>query len=94
MNRKWTIEIIADFSADPDKNGAMDDLVRNSAATLQAASLLLSNAIRPQTVCYSDDFFVGRTEIDLLASSASAQSESSDSVSDEMLDAFRDMQRP
>jgi len=94
MNKKWCIEGTADL--DPEGSAAVDELFRRTAATLQANLLLLSGVQKPQVVCYADDFFAGRKEIDLLA----AQVETplllpeQDAVSDEMLEALREMGKP
>lgn len=65
MQKKWTIEIIADHR-DKGKNEAIDRLVKRTAANMQAAVLLVADSIDPQVAAYSDDFFVGRQDFDIL----------------------------
>ena len=65
MNRKWTIEVIADFK-EKGKNDAIDFQVRKAGANLQAALYLIMDGIKPQVVAFSDDFFSGRSDFDLL----------------------------
>lgn len=103
MQRQWTIEVRADF-ADPDKNDAITEAVRQHAVALNATMVMIKdNGISPQTVCYSDDFFTGHEDITLmedklgkakaLAASAGEDTPSETmAVSDEMMQAMRDMQ--
>lgn len=100
IHKKWTIEIIADFS-DKGKNDAIDAIVKQKAAELLATVLLLGDIIKPQVAAFSDDFFVGRTDLDMLAHNTSANIplpgdttdiDTSEEISDELLQAMRDMQ--
>jgi len=95
MQRKWTIEVIADLT-DNDDNEAFDDAVRRKAVELQATVMLLSPAAKPQTSAYSDDFFYGRKDIDIMLRTRAAElktavEEPQEEVSDELLSALRDM---
>lgn len=95
MQRKWTIEIIADLN-DNDDNEAFDDALRRHAVELQASVMLLSPAAKPQTSAYSDDFFYGRKDIDIMLRTKAAEIKKaaavqSEEVSDELMGALRDM---
>jgi len=105
MRRKWIMECTADF-ADKTKNAAMDELFRKHAVQVQAAALLLGDAQAPEVICYSDDFFVGRKQIDIMLRRQTPDSEPADEetspdsissdeegVSDEMLSAMRERGR-
>ena len=97
MQRQWTIEGRADF-ADTEKNDAITTAFRNAAVMLNATlALIKDNGIAPQVVCYSDDFFTGHEDIALMEDKlgkAIAFDSGGDgvSVSDEMMQAMRDMQ--
>ena len=97
MQRQWTIEARADF-ADPDKNAAITEAVRQHAVALNATLVLIKdNGISPQVVCYSDDFFTGHEDINLMENklgAAMAESGSAEpmGVSEDMMQAMRDMQ--
>ena len=97
MQRQWTIEARADF-ADVEKNAAITEAVRQHAVALNAILVLIKdNGISPQVVCYSDDFFTGHEDINLMENKLGAAiMESGDlaapmPVSDEMMQAMRDM---
>lgn len=93
MQKKWVIEFKADFD-DKSHSEAMDELVRNLAVQGQAAALLLKGTQQPQTVCYADDFMVGRTEIDLMAKALPKQNATDQpetEVSDELMESLRAM---
>ena len=97
MQRQWTIEGRADF-ADPEKNEAITKAFQNAAVMLNATLILIKdNGQSPQVVCYSDDFFTGHEDIALIedkmgkAIADSPDTQSLD-VSDEMLQAMRDIQ--
>lgn len=96
MQRQWTIETRADF-ADPEKNEAITEAVRLHAVALQATLVLIKdNGVSPQTVCYSDDFFTGHEDIALMKNTLGEALKEDNSeplaVSDEMMQALRDMQ--
>src|SRR5262245_35923364 len=64
--RQWTIEARADFE-DPGKNDVLDQAFKVAAAHVNATMLLLMDkGVKPQVVCFSDDFFAGHKEIDWL----------------------------
>ena len=98
MQRQWTIEARADF-ADPEKNEAITEAVRQHAVALNATLILIKdNGISPQVVCYSDDFFTGHEGINLMENKLGAAiMESGDlaepmQVSDDMMQAMRDLE--
>ena len=98
MQRQWTIEARADF-ADPEKNDAITIAVQRFAVALNATLVLIKdNGQSPQVVCYSDDFFTGHEDIalieDKLGKAIADNSETTQTmdVSDEMLQAMRDIQ--
>lgn len=98
MQRQWTIEARADF-ADQEKNDAITESVRRAAVHINATIALLADGIKPQVVAFSDDFFAGHEDIALLEDKLGrALADHSDAVgeeapvSDEMLQAMRDLQ--
>jgi hypothetical protein len=98
MQRQWTIEARADF-ADQEKNEAITEAVRRAAVHIYATIALLADGIKPQVVAFSDDFFTGHDEIDLMEDKlGKAIEDHGDTVggeapvSEEMLSALRDMQ--
>lgn len=97
MQRQWTIEARADF-ADPEKNEAITRAIREAAVHVHAIMALLSDGQAPQVVCFSDDFFDGHQEIKLHedklgnAIEAHGGQMGQGGVSDELLQAARDMQ--
>lgn len=95
MQRQWTIEARADF-ADADKNEAITQAFREAAVHVHAVMALLADGQKPQVVCYSDDFFTGHAEIglheDTLGKAIAESKVQEGVVSDELLQAARDMQ--
>lgn len=97
MQRQWTIEARADF-ADQEKNEAITTAIRQAAVHVHAVMALLSDGQAPQVVCFSDDFFDGHQEIKLhedklgQAIEAHGGNMGEGKVSDELLQAARDMQ--
>lgn len=95
--RQWYIEARADF-ADQAKNEIIDQAVREAAVHIHAQlALLMDNGVTPQVICRSDDWFEGEREIGLhsdklgTALQTHADDGQASQVSDEMLDALRDM---
>ncbi len=99
MQRQWTIEVRADFS-DPGAYDVISTLVKQAAVYLNANTALVPCSITPpKTVVFSDDFFAGHEDLDLLADTLGTAlvdhggKVGGDAVvSDEMLQAVRDMQ--
>lgn len=90
MQRKWTIEVIADFK-EKGKNDAIDFQVRKAGANLQAALYLIMDGIKPQVVAFSDDFFSGRSDFDLLLQDiegAKVPDREPDSFSDDFMESL------
>lgn len=71
MMKKWVIEVTANF-ADKDKYPVIDQLARTSAANLFAAVVLIADGQKPDVICYSDDFYDGRNELDVFATPVTA----------------------
>lgn len=95
MQRQWTIEGRADFT-DQGKNDAVTQAFREAAAHINAVLKLLQDGAKPQVVCFSDDFFSGHQEIDLMPDTigkaiADCDVGEESPISQEMLDAFRDL---
>lgn len=95
MQRQWTIEARADF-ADADKNEAITEAVKRAAVHINATIALLADGQKPQVVAFSDDFFAGHTEINLLEDTiGKGMAEHADlqegGVSEEMMQAMRDL---
>lgn len=95
MQRQWTIEARADF-ADADKNDAITEAVKRAAVHINATIALLADGQKPQVVAFSDDFFAGHQEINLLEDTISkGMAEHPDlqegGVSEEMMQAVRDL---
>lgn len=93
MQRQFTIEVRVDY-ADEGKNEAMRETVTYAARRVLATAALLADGVKPQAVVFSDDFFSGHTDIAILEDKFApkeGESQSSDSVSDEMAAAMREM---
>lgn len=97
MQRQWAIEARADF-AEQEKNDAVDTAFKVAAAHINATLQLLSDGVKPQVVCFSDDHFLGHKDIDWLgdplgdaiAANATASGATA-KVNQEMLDALAEM---
>lgn len=95
MQRQWTIEARADF-ADQEKNDAVTQAIREAASHINAVVKLLQDGVKAQVVCFSDDFFAGHQEIDIMPDTigkaiADCDVGEESPISQEMLDAFRDL---
>ena len=95
MQRQFTIELRVDY-ADQDKNEAMRKALSAAARHVLATAHLLADGVKPQIVVFSDDFFTGHEEIAILDNTLGSAIEESNApdevVSDELLQAARDMQ--
>ncbi len=95
MQRQFTIELRVDY-ADQDKNEAMRKALSAAARHVLATAHLLADGVKPQIVVFSDDFFTGHEEIAILDNTLRSAIEESNApdevVSDELLQAARDMQ--
>jgi hypothetical protein len=93
---QWTIEIRAHVSETEREaiNQTMSRLARHADATVKL--LPNSNIMKPETVCYGDDFFVGHFDVAMLPDEignaiADVGLGQEEAVSDELLQAARDM---
>lgn len=96
MQRQWTIEARADF-ADQEKNDMITDAVRRAAVHINATIALLADGVKPQVVAFSDDFFAGHEDIALIEDTLGKakrehDAEAEEVLSDEMRQAFNDIQ--
>ena len=64
--RSWTIEVRADFT-DPGKNSSIDHAVKQKAVELFSMLQLLSDGQAPNIACWSEDFFHGKTDLNIFA---------------------------
>lgn len=94
---QWTIELRAHVSEE--ERDALNKTVSRLARHADATVKLLPNAniMKPETVCYSDDFFIGHFDVSMLPDEigdaiAETALGTEDQVSDELLQAARDMQ--
>lgn len=97
MQRQFTIELRVDY-ADEEKNEAMRVACTAAARSMLATAFLLADQTKPQVVIFSDDFFHGHEQIQLLedthakgaAQLASAGDQDTGTVSSELMAAMRD----
>jgi hypothetical protein len=92
--RTWKIEARMDFK-DQEKNDEIDKVVKRLAVVLEANLSLLADGQKPEVICHSDDFFGRHVDIDLWGKEIPADTliglDQQDQVSDEMLEAMRDL---
>lgn len=65
MQRQFTIELRVDY-ADQEKNTVMRAAVAAAARHVYATAQLLADQTKPQIAIFSDDFFSGNQQIELL----------------------------
>lgn len=65
MQRQFTIELRVDY-ADNEKNEAMRTALTSAARHVFATASLLADSVKPQIAIFSDDFFSGHEQIELL----------------------------
>lgn len=65
MQRQFTIELRVDY-ADNEKNDAMRQALTAGARHIYATATLLADNVKPQIAIFSDDFFSGHEQIELL----------------------------
>ena len=92
MQRQFTIELRVDY-ADNEKNQSMRLACQQAAQHIFATANLLKDGQKPQIAVFSDDFYSGREEIELISSTIQAGLESiggedAQPVSNELLNAF------
>ena len=92
--RTWKIEARMDFK-DQEKNDEIDQVVKRLAVVLEANLSLLADGQKPEVICHSDDFFGRQVDIELWSKEIPKDTlvglDQQDQVSDEMLEAMRDM---
>ena len=92
--RQFTIELRVDY-ADEEKNAIMNTQLARQARHLLATATLLSDGQTPTIAAFSEDFFIGKAEIDLMLDAIGEgvkdMKPGEDSVSQELLDAFADV---
>lgn len=97
MQRQFTIELRVDY-ADNGKNEAMRQALTAAARHVYATATLLADAVKPQIAIFSDDFFSGHEEIELLEDviaqgkqqlEQAGVSEQPEEISSELLSAVR-----
>ena len=90
--RQFTIELRVDY-ADEEKNVIMNMQLARQARHLLATATLLSDGQTPTIAAFSEDFFIGKAEIDLMLDAIGEgvkdMKAGEDSVSQELLDAFK-----
>jgi len=90
--RQFTIELRVDY-ADEEKNAIMKMQLARQARHLLATATLFSDGQTPTIAAFSEDFFIGKAEIDLMLDAIGEgvkdMKAGEDSVSQELLDAFK-----
>jgi pyruvate/2-oxoglutarate dehydrogenase complex dihydrolipoamide dehydrogenase (E3) component len=93
IQRQFTIELRVDY-ADNEKNQSMRIACQQAAQHINATAVLLADGQKPQIAVFSDDFYSGREEIELITNTIQAGLDSiggdasESQVSDEMRNAF------
>lgn len=92
--RTWKIEARMDFT-DQAKNDEIDQVVKRLSVVLEANLALLADGQKPEVICHSDDFFGDHRQIELWSQDIPKDTlvglDDQDQVSDEMLEAMREM---
>lgn len=98
MQRQFTIEVRVDYD-DSNKNEAMRIAVKQAAQHVYAKACLLKDGQKPTIAAFSDDWYSGREEIEVIPDtiqkgldSIAVDGDDSDAptpVSDELLAAFK-----
>lgn len=65
MQRQFTIELRVDY-ADNDKTKVMRQAMQQAARHAYATAVLIADGVKPQIALFSDDFFTGHEQIELL----------------------------
>lgn len=93
--RQFTVELRVNY-ADSDKNDVMRKSVAAAARHMFATANLLADGQKPDIAIYSDDYFAGRSEIELLEDviqqglEETAETVTEGEVSSELMAAVRD----
>ncbi len=95
MQREWRLEVRMSF-LDKGKNDVIDYTMKVMAARINATIALLADGQKPEVRCWSDDFFTSPKELEYLGSDLGVDpavySPRQEEVSDEMLEALKEMQ--
>lgn len=95
MQRQFTIELRVDYE-DNDKNDEMRKSTASAARHMYAMAQLLADGVKPQIAIYSDDYFQGNKEIELLEDTIQTGHDSTEladvPVSSELMGAVRDQE--
>ena len=91
--RQFTIELRVDY-ADEEKNAIMNMQLARQARHLLATATLLSDGQAPTIAAFSEDFFIGKEDINLMLDAMGEgirdMKPGDGAVSQELLDAFAD----
>ncbi len=95
MQRQFTMELRVDYGPEEDKNEVMKKAWTAAARHVYAKACLLSQGQKPKIALFSDDFFVGHEEIELLddviGGAIEADQSQESEVSSELLAAAKEM---
>ena len=90
--RQFTIELRVDY-ADEAKNVIMNTAMAQAARHVLATATLLKDGQDPTVAVFSEDFFIGKEDInlmlDVIGEGVKDMKAGEDSVSQELLDAFK-----
>jgi hypothetical protein len=89
MQKQYTIEIRADF-ADPAKHESLKKLIAQKTRELLASAALGNDGQAPDAAVFSEDFFIGREEINMLDNLVVAGKD--EGVSQGLIDALKEEQ--
>ena len=100
MQRQFTLELRVDYT-DDGKNEVMQQAIQAAARHILAQATLLSDGVKPQIACFSDNWYTGVQDINILddviqqgLDHAAASGDANDqSVSSELLAAAQEMRR-
>jgi hypothetical protein len=92
--RQFTLELRVNY-ADADKNEVMRQAIAHAARHVLATASLIADGVKPDIACWSDDWFAGKQEInildDVIQQGIDEQNDASESsVSSELMAAVRD----
>ena len=94
--KQFTIELRVDY-ADEGKNAVMKTAMAQAARHVLATATLLGDGQVPTVAVFSEDFFIGKEDINLMLDAVAEgkrdMKPDDDKVSQELLDAFADTQK-
>jgi hypothetical protein len=91
MQVKFVTEVVVNF-LDPSKLPVAKTAVLRAAAALNAKLAFLNDGHQPQVICYSEDFFAGRVDLEYLNEKMlqeQAPADDEEPMSDELLQALK-----